>query len=1714
MSSAGDRPGWRGAPRGARKYSKDWRARPDSTGQISRLVQKRVRLVFNLACVAAIGGLIVWLLWPQRNPSVLVVLIGTGTYQSVAFPANTGGGRDIELLKSLHQDQGAQSIAVRSFSDMLTAEGLLKGVGKSLADLKEDNIIIYCNLFGTVREADDGESSGESQWIAIDAGPDCRQSAGVRQLASLRSFLNDLARILGDKNVLLLVDTGRTQPNWRVGILAHDFPTQFAADVKAIQDKLPRLRVLTAAGTGQTSYTSETSRTSTFARLVVDGLRGAADGFGESGPSSNTNHRVECDELYWFVKSGVETWSLANRGRSQTVERAGAADDFTITLAAAHRGSPAKFDDQSADDVSPGNVSENSPKADAGPPAAAPTGGQAGPGESTARKSRSEPAAAEKQLWAQVDKLWTRRDAYTRRKLAVHCAPHVWRMIQSRLLLVEQRILGGESAAARSLLELIDGGPTQTTSVPDRAANAARNSLFAQVDALCDLFEPGAPELDVSVAYLRHGAAAPQSKEVDALVKLIKAAWVETAQVSTAEAKPAEALQQLGARFDARAAGKSLARRTLFTWLWNRVGEIIENDKPEMLSLDLQRIARLAQLAPVDQPAEFHWLGQVLGDVRPAAQGALLRIVRQAYELELLAQESSACDPRAYAEVREDLDRANLQRRAGMQWLLVGGGNAQQAIKAFTEAARLYKRVRHVTDQIARSLSLRDELAAQLPDFARWVAQGDEVGDRPTERKRLIEIFSNPHARDELVQHRRPRDFDALNPTAPERQLLDLCVDLRILNHPATRRELTDAELAEAEIRWSKFKGWFGNEADRLTEDRLATPDRWRELDRILQNPWIDAATRKRLRVERRRIAVDLESRDGLRAPNAATSRDEPVVSGLWQAFWAVQVLGMTIDNAEAERTLWTLWVKLARRSVNDAAAVDLRSRLGRLIGGGWTQLVRDLDVAIKAGTSGAPLSQDAERLLRGLHATDDAPFRPDADPVRSVRRAQLWEVLLGHYRGFGHGDFRRYQPLQAALGQSGTAPPLIELPAYVSFEEIPQGAGAARVALVCKWPGGQPEAGAWLELDFDEAGLEVSVPGSPPLAPGKLAADSASDRPVMLDVKIRPGVQSGQMLIAALQCAGRPPVLAALPLKPKFDDSGWSIVFRGSGGQELVQRQEGRGKTVLKLPPLEEPFKISPLVKRPRRDGAESIAGVLTCKTAAPPFEKTIGAFAAKFVEGEDTAPLQLGMTVPVAPPPVTVPPGGAPPAQTGQDVSLGLTFKFDVMNDGEKVSVRREVGLAAYDGFDLIKVTKPMFDRTRLEFFVETAEGAAGRLPAGDAPLNVKLRLPDDFPEPKQANLIAALIPGGRPVRLFAELDVKDVDESKSYEVALDVMGLGGAFRYACRPNRLVQSSTDAVGLLRVVKPQPNDAFDPTKGGPALKVEVMGQDNRPVTLKYLTATDAARRPSATDAVAAPADAARQTRFTLLDAKEAEWTLRMSSRAFEAPLNVEGTGRFVVYVWLLDDQEKGREMAAVAIPFALDKTPPTVQRFRLEKPRNVNDRPLEMLVEAQDPESGVVALQWTIADARQAADPEKIEDKVWKSAAGLRQISIPPDQFPESLKFQVLVRVKNRAGLAAFGRLMVDLEESAAAKAARLGTLVVNLKSPTDATYNITLTSEKNSYQFKDLKKRDHPFRFPNLPPGQYTVGVQSYSTQGRELRRGPVQIAPRETATIEIDN
>lgn len=290
------RQGWRRGGKGRSPVAaggKGWQSRKQSVAK-SGTSRHRTRLVaLGLVTVGLLAGFIILVLIIPRD--MPLVILGVASYES-PIPPNSYVSEDSKRLTGTNtrniklMPAGPERIGRETLKRHLQ-ENLHPGRGF----VSQELVTVYLSAHGVV------DSRGQACLLLSDSKP--LDESTWMPMSELFALL-DAER--PDAVKVLLLDSGKIDTNWSLGILHNEFPDRVAEDL----GNHSKIFVITDRASGQLAWSAPERDGTIFGHFVASGLSAAADADGRNG--------VSLLEFYDFVRAKVDGWVSDNRSSRQT----------------------------------------------------------------------------------------------------------------------------------------------------------------------------------------------------------------------------------------------------------------------------------------------------------------------------------------------------------------------------------------------------------------------------------------------------------------------------------------------------------------------------------------------------------------------------------------------------------------------------------------------------------------------------------------------------------------------------------------------------------------------------------------------------------------------------------------------------------------------------------------------------------------------------------------------------------------------------------------------------------------------------------------------------------------------------------------------------------------------------------------------------------------------------------------------------------------------------------------------------------------------------------------------------------------------------------------------------------------------------------------------------------------------------------------------------
>ena len=1614
------------------------------------------RVLWLMATIAV--GLLIYLIldWLARGkvPPVRIVGIGVETYNHHVFPPNTFGHRDAVAFQRLSEYDEEQFPSVNVVDSTLSGNELLATLRNSLPapDGNSNNLIVFCSLHGIALASDAEEPS--AYFFGIDAGSDSPERGfGTGQLISVKDLFATL-RNAGEEviagwpdHVLVLIDSSRLGPNWRLGIFDSDssFSDQVIDEAKRACEQNPKLTVLCAAAANESSWVScrldESSSGSVFGHFVMEGLKGEADGWnaGTSGAQRDSgqarDERVSCRELAAYVTHRVHDWAQKNRETSQTVEVfPETGEDFDLVQIRRDRKLPDASEVSSAD-------AETKPESDAreddtkSPPdkVTAADGDDAEArtektlSDSTDQTDRSDSSDVKKEdptedgeaadstqrikvvLKAEKERLfalWRQRDSLRVQGDAAAYAPVRWRRLQHSLLRTEQLLRGEDLEKARDELRDIDHLLGEIESqVAAAGLDAEKHERFASV----------------SLGFASRFPTDPLDAE---LQKVLQSKLDAATQATPEDDKPFQELRSLVKVHPAAASA-------VLRWITQRARNLKDSGAEDYAKLrcflnvfdDRDRLP--AELVTVDGIVT---LAEAAKNGRLPWSKELADLFHAAIELRVRFEQVCAECATVFPHVRSELTEADRALSAGELWLHVGGGTQGQSESWFKKASEQIEAAQDKGKAVQTAIRLRARLLAELPDRARQAADRAEA-DRnrilsPDDMRELCESLRDVES---LPADMLPQSVRGML-TGDEPDLLRLFLDARRVGRLLASNEDTEAATS---LDLENLNRLTRGITDRLNdhEKRLKNEtDRarlWQESDELLSSPWLAAESRAEL----------LEKVDFEPASAARITRS----SGAWHAFWAVQTLSLSelLTTEEFE----FVWRSLDQNTKPDVGANLWSVRLGQDVNRAWTELARELEKAPHR-------SHRKDLLGRVVFCRDADPVMTDGSYSQIV--GQRIDDLLA-FRDQVAARFRETlecEPAELDFGVGSTRTKDFRLTVQPrSGETRPRLKLAFEITgAVVRDKGPTGPTGVSLEV--------VELPdGTGPLV-----------RPFELELPEESGGKRRVMTIALLDAQTDVPLdFRRVPVIPRIDPNQWLIEFRTpveveekTPSDQIVRNRHIPAEADSDLPETElsvPPALTSELqacVIRPPGDLSQTVDVAVYGRSSEGRLRR-IPLLKAENVSLASQSRFTALPLVPASEQDAAASTGNSgEKTPAGSDVTDG--FVFEITPKG-KPSFQRRVRIRHWTGEKFVRAddVRVSLHAGRLVVRVPRIERDDPLIPKKIA---MKLLLPAELEALATAKSLE--IPESaekQTVEAYAVFPIETLDRfrKRPFQVFLSVAGIPHALGWEVRPDG---------GFRRVLGDPPIRIADPldeavVKRGDAISLHLqidallLDQQQRRETWSVVYQMESKTSGLSSPPVTREIRSSCEKKFLLTDAKNGILTLQsvVQDHVFEIPSTGQ-EGCFTLSVRLV--AANGTTVGSDEIDIGIDheNSPPTITDFNVHGVAadggefRLDGEPMQVTVTAEDSQSGIRELTVGVdSDGDGKIGETEIAEKIalsnpLESRTVSRTVVIPPELLPKTpTVIDVLAQATNGLGTSS------PKFASREVRFTQYGSLVMNLK-------------------------------------------------------------------------
>jgi|GEM_PF-1338809 len=427
-------------------------------------------------------------------------------------------------------------------------------------------------------------------------------------------------------------------------------------------------------------------------------------------------------------------------------------------------------------------------------------------------------------------------------------------------------------------------------------------------------------------------------------------------------------------------------------------------------------------------PAEIVTTLGVLAVAEASAQGKfpwtsdVSRACRQLIDARVRFEQLVTDLPANSKLMRHGFETVEDQLVAAERWLQ--SGQVQHTLRSLDQVEISLASSKTDAETLRRVARLKADLAAELPDLARWVARRQDSTGQNTLKttRKLLQNFAEARQIDEVPPIEELEELRGLVRSQDESwfalfDVIELATELLKLTAeephttdartPKTTAESPDSSrlkeitalTAKLEQLWTEWRG-MERELAALLSSGTPLTEHWERINDLLFVPWISAA-------QRRQLLSQLEKLD-----QAGSSNSEGFSSantrGDWQVFWAIETLRLAGLDSESERALWGQFSKSLKVPWDDddwSASFAATAELGQKIARNFAKIARQADAsALEMSTR-----QEDEDLRRREQRTRGVD---PADLATPGAQAEFW---LAKRSSDEYGMFLRERAARAA---------------------------------------------------------------------------------------------------------------------------------------------------------------------------------------------------------------------------------------------------------------------------------------------------------------------------------------------------------------------------------------------------------------------------------------------------------------------------------------------------------------------------------------------------------------------------------------------------------------------------------------------------------------------------------------------------------------------------
>ena len=1730
---------WRAQPPAHSVYAREWRS--GGKNPAARFSRKFKLRMVGLSLMVLLGFIIILFLVPVTGalPKTQVVTYGISAY-GPPVPVNPLAEQDAKAFEGLGDSNSKYFLPVRK-GDLNAAQFVESWEKECGSDqVARQHLIVFCTVHAFV------QSTGEVKLMAIDATPEARD-----RMIPLQDLVAVMQRSRA-KRVLLMLDTARLESSWRLGILSNDVAELIASqwparghdrpvakqprkDIETPKDE--KLTILLSAGPGERSWPR--GDISSFARSVIDGLSGAADGWtdidGRPQSGGNRDKRISLRELAAYARKRSQEWSHQRYGVSQTVQLLGNAADFDITgvtesssLVSAVK-SVASAKDKKKAAVA---AAENTAHADT----------------AASKEQKTSPAETPEILWSdqndkQLEQLWIERDVWreesgTDRPIVRQRTPLNWRRFQSLLARADSLKYGGQQRLAVDALDAAVAASKRL--IEQSTAVAGLNWQKSEVQLLSRwgfTFETNRPT-DVAIA------AAGKALQADPLAGTPEKSGTADSNVVTT-AIPAE-LDLIAAR----------------QWIVQELQRGLLNEK------DLARIRPLVERLPLSPD------GLLLRDILALKADETPMLAN-----EILPQFFTNWDrlrrlavryPEAWTLIEGDIRSAVRAQHAAERWLFAPGPTRQDVKVWLQKASEAVDRAEGVAAQYGEAVGVWIDLLSELPAIAEWVAaRASDDGKRDLSWLTLWARGPQEAGTWDLAALSNAWPERPYDPKDAERKVLTLFLDAQRLKSAlfaSNEKKLAADEfnklVREARLHRADFWQDLQTKHSRA-EIANSTTALWRESYRLLEQGWIPFPLRARQKEFQAKLA-DLASSDRDKSKGAVASGEllptpSTALGAVWQGFWAANTVQLLSEPGADHVELCKGWARLAlaspligptRGEASEASLRQMRSAVGELIREQWTRFPedkKDLLSIYLISTKVNPFrelerDQDPDHLIRNARQRQFAAWlqlfadqwRSHADESNRPNAARYFELARDATNLSRTLDQSRDVNESLTKPKSSTAPRLPQLgPLAFDGDRL----GRLELPSVPVAPGEKSPnvvlSGTGVRLVEGKQSFPLDKGLVRPMQPESTNAFSLS---------LNASVDVPQQLLVVLTdpVDNYPYDFRLVQLNPPFDEKQWKIEFTEAKSKNALEWEPLARSTGVKvfLAPATNLALRADLIRSEKdlTTAAKITVYRLLDSTRTPEREVLIENIDLPLKAGQIRSPLTIDF-----PEPPKDKAAGKDAAGLNADIGYGLVFR--ITPEGQQ-PLEYVIRPTFYSAVNFINEPKPIIEEDRLTLAIQRpAVVKDGLLPKS---IGVELHVPDLFLESLSGYTLKGAVQPGQAATLAFSLpkNWSDLARDHQLELALDVAGLPHAYIWR------IESSGNVVPVpgnpphlgVRFRMPAPEG-----KNPPRLKpILVKGKDPFDLLLQ-LNASELDRY-EAVDGWTVKYTVSRETpmglektplgkswpiysslerRVVLSSIQAGVWNVRTDAVDYSHLIpEAELSGSFGRYQ-IQAQVEKVDEPTPLVIAtqqFAIDddREPDAKLTWTSSGPKWM-DQELSFQIEATDLESGIQRVSYGFdlnGDEKFQEAKELIGEARLNKPGGIelndpafkKKFTIPKTKLPEFAKDKqedtkyLVIQVQNGLGIVRSWAEPVRFQRSKKAMVAvkePSGNLIVKLKINRGAESTVQITGPDT----KTETTKNNSVTFSNLKPGRYEIKVKvNYAVVG-------VKEAGTETIDVKVD-